>query len=112
MKLSAICSQVALLLFSKWDDPKSPYYRKEDDKTKLVIPFGLHYNADGFIRYINNLEYEAVEGGHTRTDKALGIANNQVRFFFHCNAVQAQYFFYSHASLLIIINPSVPRSRA
>ena len=78
MKLSAICSQVALLLFSKWDDPKSPYYRREDDKTKLVIPFGLHYNADGFIRYINNLEYEAVEGGHTRTDKALEIANNQV----------------------------------
>ena len=105
MKLSAICSQVALLLFSKWDDPKSPYYRREDDKTKLVIPFGLHYNADGFIRYINNLEYEAVKGGHTRTDKALEIANNQVSYqqvstnqetkyhFFHCNTVQAQYFF-------------------
>ena len=67
------CSQVALLLFSKWDDPKSPYYLKEDDKTKLVISFKLHYTAEEFGRFINNTDYNSVKGGHTRTDKALEI---------------------------------------
>ena len=71
-------SQVSLLLFSKWDDPSSRYYRKKDDKTKLVIPFSLHYDAEMFERYINNTEYKDVEGGHTRTDKALEIANDKV----------------------------------
>ena len=72
------CSQVALLLFSKWDDPKSPYYLKEDDKTKLVISFKLHYTAEEFGRFISNTDYNSVKGGHTRTDKALEIANNTV----------------------------------
>lgn len=70
--------QVALLLFSKWADPKSRHYRKKDDKTKLVISFDQHINAEEFERYINNTEWENVEGGHTRTDKALQIANDQV----------------------------------
>ncbi|CAB4031061.1 Hypothetical predicted protein, partial [Paramuricea clavata] len=68
-------AQLALLLFSKWDDPNSRYYRKEDDKTKLVIPFDLHYDAKMFERYINNTEWRNIKGGHTRTDKALEIAN-------------------------------------
>ena len=71
-------AQVSLLLFSKWADPSSRHYRKEDDMTKLVIPFSKHYNAENFALYINNTNYKDVEGGHTRTDKALEIANEQV----------------------------------
>jgi hypothetical protein len=71
------------LLFSKWDDPKSRYYRKQDDKTKLVIPFDLHYDAKMFERYINNTEWRDIKGGHTRTDKALEIANKTVRIILY-----------------------------
>ena len=71
------------MLFSKWDDPKSRYYRKQDDKTKLVIPFDLHYDAKMFERYINNTEWRDIKGGHTRTDKALEIANKTVRIILY-----------------------------
>lgn len=71
-------TQVSLLLFSKYAKPGDPYYKKENDKTKLVIPFRLHYDAEMFERYVNTTEWEDVEGGHTRTDKALEIANDEV----------------------------------
>jgi hypothetical protein len=70
--------QVSLLLFSKWDDPSKSNYMKEDDKTKLVIPFSDGLNAEMFERFINITNYTDVEGGHTRTDKALQIADEVV----------------------------------
>ncbi|XP_028413280.1 uncharacterized protein LOC114535182 isoform X2 [Dendronephthya gigantea] len=71
-------AEIALLLFSKWADPKSRNYRKKDDRTKLVIPFSEKITAESFERYINNTNWVDVEGGHTRTDKALQIANDEV----------------------------------
>ena len=71
-------AQVSLLLFSKWDDPNSRYYRKDDDKTKVVISFDQDFTPQMFERFINNTNYKDVEGGHTRTDKALEIANDKV----------------------------------
>ena len=77
-------TQVALLLFSKYTHlkPGSPGYSKEKDKTKLVIPFNLRYDAEEFGRYIDNTDYKDVEGRSTRTDIALKIANDEVRFPF------------------------------
>ena len=59
-------THVGLILFSS------------DDQTKTKLDLGEIKDANKLGRYIDNLNWEDVKGGHTRTDLGLQLAN-QVR---------------------------------
>lgn len=60
-------THIALMVFSK------------DFKTKMLIDFGQVYDKDALSSIIDKkLDWKTVSGGHTRTDIALQMANEQI----------------------------------
>ena len=44
-------------------------------KTKILVPFNTKYGANDLTREIDDLKWDILKGGHTRTDLALRLAN-------------------------------------
>lgn len=68
-------TQIAMIIFS------------HADKTKLLFNFGKNVDKEALVNAFDEMEWEKISGGHTRTDIALKIANDEVRkdnkLFFH-----------------------------
>ena len=71
-------TQVSLLVFSDYSDPRSPHYRPKFDNTKVLIKFRDGLDGPALKDYVRTLKWDELKGGHTRTDKALEIANTVV----------------------------------
>ena len=66
LRVSVNGTQIALMIFS------------EKEKTEVKLNFGITYDAEGVAKLIDDLKWDDVKGGFTRTDYAFEIANEKV----------------------------------
>ena len=66
LRVSVNGTQIALMIFS------------EKEKTEVKLGFGVTYDAEGLAKFIDDLTWDDVKGGFTRTDYAFEIANEEV----------------------------------
>mgnify|MGYP002804300846 CR=1 FL=1 len=66
LRVSVNGTQIALMIFS------------EKEKTEVKLGFRVTYDAEGLAKFIDDLKWDDVKGGFTRTDYAFELANEKV----------------------------------